>query len=320
MATTKQITAVQSIYKQLGKDISYEEASKMSQEEINAVFKEAKEKGTKSFDEARDEMKKEDEAITNEGVDATVTEPKVVVRTPEQVRALETAAPTTALEAQPQAVIDHAQTAAKALTGVLDSKPKKVMIGGQQYLEYEDWQTLGRFYGISAGTVSTKEIIRNGKLVGFEAQAEALHNGVRVSAAEASCTWEEPNWKTKPEFQLKSMAQTRACAKALRNVLGWVAVLAGYKPTPAEEMRGSMQKNGNGSPFPATPAQRRKIFAIAKEAGMVDDDMKAWVKNYFDLDSFTQLTVTLASKAISLLQKRLDSLNKEVVEPNEVKV
>src|SRR5207245_1234555 len=28
-----------------------------------------------------------------------------------------------------------------------------------------------------------------------------------------------------------------ACAKALRLVFGWVVVLAGYKPTPAEEMQ-----------------------------------------------------------------------------------
>jgi len=32
------------------------------------------------------------------------------------------------------------------------------------------------------------------------------------------------------------MAQTRAGAKALRNVLAWVVVLAGYRPTPAEEL------------------------------------------------------------------------------------
>src|SRR3990167_510149 len=32
------------------------------------------------------------------------------------------------------------------------------------------------------------------------------------------------------------MAQTRAGAKALRNRLSWVVVLAGYKSTPAEEM------------------------------------------------------------------------------------
>jgi hypothetical protein len=39
-----------------------------------------------------------------------------------------------------------------------------------------------------------------------------------------------------PLFQLRSMAQTRACAKAMRNALAWVVVLAGFKPTPAEEL------------------------------------------------------------------------------------
>ena len=41
-----------------------------------------------------------------------------------------------------------------------------------------------------------------------------------------------------PLFQLRSMAQTRACAKALSNLFKWVVVLAGYRPTPAEEMIG----------------------------------------------------------------------------------
>lgn len=39
-----------------------------------------------------------------------------------------------------------------------------------------------------------------------------------------------------PLFQLLSMAQTRACAKVCRNKLSWVVTLAGYKPTPAEEI------------------------------------------------------------------------------------
>jgi len=34
------------------------------------------------------------------------------------------------------------------------------------------------------------------------------------------------------------MAQTRAAAKAFRNRLAWIVVLAGYKPTPFEEMAG----------------------------------------------------------------------------------
>lgn len=49
---------------------------------------------------------------------------------------------------------------------------------------------------------------------------------------------EQKGSKPKPLFQLRSMAQTRAEAKALKSVFGWVVVLAGYRATPAEEMTG----------------------------------------------------------------------------------
>jgi hypothetical protein len=43
------------------------------------------------------------------------------------------------------------------------------------------------------------------------------------------------------------MAQTRACGKALSNLFKWVVVLAGYKPTPAEEMIGKTDEAQNTS-------------------------------------------------------------------------
>ena len=46
----------------------------------------------------------------------------------------------------------------------------------------------------------------------------------------------------KPLFQLKSMAQTRAEAKVLKSVFGWVVVLAGYRPGVAEEMTGNEER------------------------------------------------------------------------------
>jgi hypothetical protein len=54
-------------------------------------------------------------------------------------------------------------------------------------------------------------------------------DNVRVKVADEPVPW----------FQLASMAQTRAGSKALRNKEAWIAVLAGYKPTPAEEMTGN---------------------------------------------------------------------------------
>lgn len=65
-----------------------------------------------------------------------------------------------------------------------------------------------------------------------------------------------------PLFQLRSMAQTRACAKALRQVFAWVVVLAGYKPTVAEEMDGEPREGqgeqGDEKPKPQTQRKSQK--------------------------------------------------------------
>lgn len=141
--------------------------------------------------------------------------------------------------AAPAVVLDAAKDAAKALQSVIAGKTRKVVFNNEQYLEFEDWQTLGKFYGITAKVTEVK-FVEYGEVRGFEATAVALNTttGMEISSAQAMCLNDENNWKAKPLFQLKSMAQTRACSKALRNVLAWVAVLAGYKPTPAEEMDG----------------------------------------------------------------------------------
>jgi hypothetical protein len=136
----------------------------------------------------------------------------------------------------PSQVLEEAGKAAKALQDVISKKSKKVVFNNEQYLEFEDWQTLARFYGYSVGVEKTAQAIF-GDSIGFEATAVVYDKaGSAISRADAMCMNDEPNWKSKPAFQLRSMAQTRACAKALRQVLAWVAVLAGYRPTPAEEM------------------------------------------------------------------------------------
>jgi hypothetical protein len=160
---------------------------------------------------------------------------------------------------EPGIVLAEAQRAAKALQEVIESKPDKVRFNGKTYLTFEDWQTVGRFYGIAAKVVSTT-LVEYGDIMGFEARAVAVRTdtGLEISGAEAMCLKDEQNWKSKPMFQLKSMAQTRACAKALRNVLAFVPVLAGYEPTPAEEML------ERGSAEAAQEVRRRKVKEAKK--------------------------------------------------------
>jgi hypothetical protein len=165
------------------------------------------------------------------------------------------------IQRAPEVVLEEARRAAKALADVLAAKPKKIIINDQQYLQFEDWQTLGRFYGVTAAARTT-EYVEFGNTTGFAATAEALLvvNGqsIKISAAEAMCLNDEWKWQDKPLYQLKSMAQTRACAKALRNVLAWVVVLAGYQPTPAEEM-----DNEEKPPVVASP-RRKSVQSVSQ--------------------------------------------------------
>lgn len=157
-----------------------------------------------------------------------------------------------AISRAPEVVLSEAKRAAAALGDVIRGKARPVIFNGEQYLEFEDWQTVGRFYGVTAKVVSTASVTF-GDVIGFEARAVVVRrDGVEISAADSMCLNDEPNWKDKPLFQLRSMAQTRACSKALRNVLAWVVVLAGYKPTPAEEMDGVRGFSRSGASRPGT--------------------------------------------------------------------
>ena len=153
----------------------------------------------------------------------------------------------------PEVVLQEAQRAALALQRVVAGKKKPVIFKGEQYLEFEDWQTVGKFYGLCARTFEATPVEIFG-VKGAKARAEVvdLRTGQVVGGAEAYCMRDEENWAAKPWFQLASMAQTRAGAKALRNVLAWVVVLAGYRPTPAEEL-------------PPSPAQGVKTKVIAPQ-------------------------------------------------------
>ena len=166
----------------------------------------------------------------------------------------------------PEVVLAQAMIAAKALGTVLAEKKKPVIMNGEQYLEFEDWQTVGQFYGYTVRTQDAVQVEIDG-VKGAKARAELIYmkTGQIMGGAEAYCMRDEEKWNTRPKyewqgegderkrvkigdevvpwFQLASMAQTRAGAKALRNRLAWVVVLAGYRPTPAEEIQDMVDKN-----------------------------------------------------------------------------
>ncbi|MGB9834997.1 MAG: hypothetical protein ACPLPW_08550, partial [bacterium] len=201
---------------------------------------------------------------------------------------------------------------AAALQRVVSTKKKPVIFKGEQYLEFEDWQTLGRFYGYTTLVEWTRPV-EFGEARGFEARAIAVDKyGNTASAAEAMCLNDEPNWKDKPLFQLRSMAQTRACAKALRNILAWVVILAGYRPTPAEEIE-AMEDAEPDRMAPTSPKQETKpdesifitpkqISAIHAIAGKLKVDLESFYKENHLPTKTNQLTKDQASWVIEKLR------------------
>ena len=231
----------------------------------------------------------------------------------------------------PNAILAEGHRAAKALKDLIASKPadEKVMMNGKQYLEFEDWSTVATFYKTSAKVVST-EYIEIGSARGFLAKADAINvlTGQVVSSAEAMCLNDEDKWSTRskyewkngkkekvgdvavPMFQLRSMAQTRACSKALRNVFSWVVVLAGYAPTPAEDMTGEENPNGEAKPpipapqeKPAEPPkqdgepkisdkQGKRLYAIWKGADKPDQQVMDYLKTKYGISTTKDIKAT----------------------------
>ncbi|KKK56475.1 hypothetical protein LCGC14_3064170 [marine sediment metagenome] len=143
----------------------------------------------------------------------------------------------------PKEIVKFGAVAADALKDIVKQAGLIKKINNQDYLMFEGWQTVGRFFQSTVGIEWTKpvreEVEGKQEIIGFEARAYVKDKkGDIISTAESYCGRDEGNWKDKPLFALRSMAQTRASAKVLRQIYAWVVVLADYKATPAEEMDG----------------------------------------------------------------------------------
>jgi hypothetical protein len=177
----------------------------------------------------------------------------------------------------PETVLAEAKLCAKALGRMVEQTKAFTIVGGRKHLHFTAWQTLGSMFRVTPRVRETRYVDYGG-VRGFECVAEAFHvpSGQVVSVAESQCLNDEANWNVRPSkngevvvpmFQLRSMAQTRACAKALRNVLSWVVVLAGYEATPAEEMTDHDAHPAAAETRPAQPVQPPREKVPAQENG-----------------------------------------------------
>lgn len=143
--------------------------------------------------------------------------------------------------AAPADIIANATEIATVLADVIEKRGLAKQLGkdpSRKYIEVSGWQALGTMLGALGGQPLHAETQWTRPIDGgWEACVEIrTPAGVVVGRAEAMCTRAERTWEHRADYALRSMAETRAESRAFRRAAGWIVTLAGYSPTPAEEI------------------------------------------------------------------------------------
>lgn len=214
---------------------------------------------------------------------------------------------------KPEAMVAEAALCANALLAAVRKNNWAQKFGNKEHLFFEAWSFLSSMYRVTPRIRETR-LVQIGDVIGYEAFAEAFHvpSQTVISTAEAMCLNDEDNWslraeyewtgpkdnrqkmkvgdKPVPLFQLRSMAQTRAMAKALKGPFSWVVAMAGYAPRPAEEMQPDgqaqpqqpqqPQRNAAAKTGSITEPQQKRFYALAKASNKSDDEIKRILQHY----------------------------------------
>ncbi|MBD3293370.1 MAG: hypothetical protein GF393_10630 [Armatimonadia bacterium] len=220
----------------------------------------------------------------------------------------------------PATMVQQATTMADTLKDVIDKRGLAVEIRGRRHVKVEGWTTLLAMLGVTPREVTCDEV-EPGRYV---AVVELVNASDRViGRASAECARTEHTWKDRDAYALRSMAQTRATGKAARLAFSWIVTLAGYDPTPFEEMP---RDNGNGQtaapPTPKATPKRDATVPAEVELQPVKDGQFQRVVNWEKfLDDDGDLTVVPFGKVFEdggceagrpltqVSEKRLESMN-----------
>ena len=135
-----------------------------------------------------------------------------------------------------------------------------------------------------------------------------MSDGACISRASAECgssdeldKYGKPIWSTRPRYARRSMAQTRATGKACRLAFSWIMSLAGYEPTPAEEMIPIVDAVVGQEPVVTVPvpipepthitaSQQKLLEAQIRDYGLDSDRVQAWLNSAWKVESFSDLS------------------------------
>jgi|GEM_PF-5570804 len=136
--------------------------------------------------------------------------------------------------------VENSAAVATELKKMIEAQGLSINIKGRNFVKCEGWTTLAAMLGALPREVETT---REGKAFISTVEFVRISDGLVLTRASAQCGGDEKLWDDRGDFARRSMSQTRATSKAARLAFSWVMVLAGYEPTPAEEMIAEEDRN-----------------------------------------------------------------------------
>jgi hypothetical protein len=219
------------------------------------------------------------------------------------------------------ALVQGAREMADALADVIERQKLATTIQGRRYVKVEGWTTLGVMLGVVPREVSTME--QDGI---YTATVELVRIGDQgvISRASAECgspdeldRYGNPVWANRPRYARRSMAQTRATGKACRLAFSWIMALAGYEPTPVEEMpdtrppRDEYEKRDNDK-ICLQSKEHRQIEVKLRELQLDRERVRDWCKKKWGIEHFSDLTLRQYRELLSRFTHFAEQMAKEM--------
>lgn len=140
----------------------------------------------------------------------------------------------------PVDMLERASGIATALAAMVERQKLYTVISGKKYPHVEAWQTIGRMDNVVAREASAPIRHDDGSYEAF-VELIRLSDGLVIGSASALCGAAgdiagKNDWTKRADHHKRSMAVTRATSRAFRLQYAWIMALAGYEPTPADEM------------------------------------------------------------------------------------
>lgn len=194
-----------------------------------------------------------------------------------------------------RALVESASDLATQLATIIERQGLSKSLQGKKYVQVEGWTTLAVMLGCIAREVSTIE--EDGVYIAT-VELVRMSDGVCLSRASAECGDEKP-WNTRPKYARRSMAQTRATSKVCRLAFSWIMTLAGYQPTPVEEMDFENDKSNNVKKqeiqstvktySKITDAQWDQLYQQIKDSGLDFDRVTQWISKKWNVNTLAEL-------------------------------